>query len=51
VTYEGAMGTPPPDVLADNTATVRVRAQAWLEHQLQPDRPSGTVTFDGAALA
>jgi hypothetical protein len=45
------MGTPPGDVLADNTATAGVRAQAWLEHQLQPDRPSGTVAFDGAELA
>jgi len=45
------MAMPHPTILAANTMTVRVRAQAWLEHQLQPDRPSGTVAFDGAELA
>jgi hypothetical protein len=45
------MATPQGDVLAANTATVRVRAQAWLEHQPQPDLPDGKMAFNGAELA
>jgi hypothetical protein len=45
------MARSPRDVLAANTATVRGQGQAWLEHQLPPDRPGGKMAFDGAELA